>query len=76
MSNLGLGVESVWSYHIGNISRYKDQPADSELESPYSYLGSETHYGNISICLKGALQNSSHDALAFDTLISKSIVHR
>ncbi|KAL1454928.1 hypothetical protein WDU94_009057 [Cyamophila willieti] len=78
MSNLGLGIESIWSYHMGNISRYKDQlNSDSELEAPYSYLGCETqHYGNVSICLKGALQNSSHDALAFDTLISKSIVHR
>lgn len=72
VSNLGLSAESVYSYHVGEVSRYKDSEVPELL--PYGYLVGDTQ--QIRLSLKGALQNGSVDALAFETLIPKSIVQR
>uniref|UniRef100_A0A1B6D2Z1 AAA+ ATPase domain-containing protein n=2 Tax=Clastoptera arizonana TaxID=38151 RepID=A0A1B6D2Z1_9HEMI len=71
-SSLGLGVDCLWSYHIGEVVRYKDSKMPELL--PCGYLVGET--SNISVCLKGALHSGSLDALSFETLIPKSIIQR
>ncbi|EEB17694.1 conserved hypothetical protein [Pediculus humanus corporis] len=71
-SGLGLSGESIWSYHIGEIVRYKDSVLPDLL--PYAYLIEEED--TLKICLKGAINNGSLDALAFETLIPKSIIQR
>ncbi|XP_069979691.1 protein sickie isoform X5 [Penaeus vannamei] len=71
VSNLGLSAESIFSYHIGEIARGRD--ADSPELLPCGYLVGEVT--NIKITLKGATLNHV-DALAFETLIPKSIVQR
>ena len=73
MSNLGLSAESIWSYHIGEVVRYKDSQVPELL--PYGYLVGDSQ-NSIHVCLKGALHSCSVDALAFETLIPKSIVQR
>lgn len=73
MSNLGLSAESIWSYHIGEVVRYKDSQVPELL--PYGYLVGDSQ-NSIHVCLKGALHSGSVDALAFETLIPKSIVQR
>ncbi|XP_026814796.1 neuron navigator 2 isoform X2 [Rhopalosiphum maidis] len=75
MTKLGLCVDSIWSYHVEDIIRYisntkEYKPPD---KSPYECM---TNGSNISICLKGAMHSGSLDALAFDTLIPKSILQR
>ncbi|XP_050732906.1 protein sickie-like isoform X5 [Eriocheir sinensis] len=71
VSNLGLSAESILSYHIGEISRGR-HPESPEL-LPYGYLVGEVMA--IKLTLKGA--NINHvDALAFETMIPKSIVQR
>jgi len=75
MTKLGLCVDSIWSYHIDDIIRYisntkEYKPPD---KSPYECM---MNGSNISICLKGAMHSGSLDALAFDTLIPKSILQR
>lgn len=71
VSNLGLSAESILSYHIGEISRGR-HPESPEL-LPYGYLVGEVMA--IKLVLKGA--NINHvDALAFETMIPKSIVQR
>lgn len=72
LGSLGLGVDCIWSYHIGEVVRYKDSNLPDLL--PCGYLVGETC--NITVCLKGALHNGSVDALVFETLIPKSIVQR
>ncbi|KAK7793538.1 hypothetical protein R5R35_002523 [Gryllus longicercus] len=72
VSNLGLSADSLWSYHIGEVVRYKDSEVPELL--PYGYLVGNTKC--IHVCLKGALHSGSVDALAFETLIPKSIVQR
>lgn len=73
MTCLGLGPDSVWSYHVGEVVRYRDPKPPPEL-LPCGYLvGEDT---NIRICLRGALHQGALDALAFDTLIPKSIIQR
>lgn len=72
VSNLGLSAESLWSYHIGDVVRYKDSPAPELL--PCGYLVGSNN--SILLCLKGAVHSGSVDALAFETLIPKSIVQR
>lgn len=72
LSSLGLGVDCIWSYHIGEVVRYKDSSLPDLL--PCGYLVGETC--NITVCLKGALHNSSVDALVFETLIPKAIMQR
>lgn len=72
VSNLGLSADSLWSYHIGEVVRYKDSAPPELL--PCGYLVGNSN--NIVVCLKGALHSGSVDALAFETLIPKSIVQR
>ncbi|XP_064118223.1 neuron navigator 3-like isoform X3 [Macrobrachium nipponense] len=71
VSNLGLSAESILSYHIGEITRGRD-PDSPEL-LPCGYLVGEVM--NVKIILKGATINHV-DALAFETMIPKSIIHR
>lgn len=71
VSNLGLSAESILSYHIGEITRGR-HPDSPEL-LPCGYLVGEVV--NIKIILKGATINHV-DALAFESLIPKSIVQR
>lgn len=73
VSNLGLSAESVCSYHIGEVMQYKDSQVPELL--PYGYLVGDSQ-NSIHVCLKGALHSCSVDALAFETLIPKSIVQR
>ncbi|PNF13684.1 hypothetical protein B7P43_G15281 [Cryptotermes secundus] len=73
VSNLGLSAESVCSYHIGEVVQHKDSQVPDLL--PYGYLVGDSQ-NSIYVCLKGALHNCSVDALAFETLIPKSIVQR
>lgn len=69
---LGLNGESIWSYHVGEIVRYKESTFPDLL--PYAYLVEEED--TLRICLKGAMLNGCLDALAFETLIPKSIIQR
>ncbi|XP_073983864.1 sickie isoform X3 [Rhodnius prolixus] len=69
---LGLGVDSIWSYHVGEVVRYKDGKLPELL--PCGYLVGDTC--EITLCLKGALHSGSLDALVFDTLVPKSILQR
>ncbi|KAE8747145.1 hypothetical protein FOCC_FOCC006143 [Frankliniella occidentalis] len=71
-TSLGLGTDSIASYHVGEVIRYKDSPTPELL--PCGYLVGNAD--SITICLKGAVQNGSVDALAFETLIPKSIIQR
>ena len=71
VSGLGLSSDSVVSYHLGEAVRGKDFDVPELL--PCGYLVGEVH--NIKLVLRGAVTNSV-DALAFDTLIPKSIVQR
>lgn len=76
MTKLGLCVDSLWSYHIEDIIRYISNTTDYKPpeKSPYECM---INGSNIFICLKGAMHSSgSLDALAFDTLIPKSILQR
>ncbi|BES93428.1 neuron navigator [Nesidiocoris tenuis] len=69
---LGLCTDSIWSYHIGEVVRYKDSKLPELL--PCGYLIGDVN--NISVCLKGALHSGNLDALAFDTLVPKPIIQR
>lgn len=71
-TGLGLSAESIWSYHIGEVVRYKDSSLPDLL--PCAYLVEEED--TLRICLKGAMHSGSLDALAFETLIPKSIIQR
>ncbi|VVC29274.1 Hypothetical protein CINCED_3A005783 [Cinara cedri] len=76
MTKLGLCVDSLWSYHVEDIIRYISNTTDYKPpeKSPYECM---INGSNIFICLKGAMHSSgSLDALAFDTLIPKSILQR
>lgn len=75
ITKLGLCVDSIWSYHVDDIVRYVSNTTDFKpLENtPYECM---TNGSSISICLKGAKHSGSLDALAFDTLIPKSILQR
>jgi hypothetical protein len=53
--------------------QYKDSQVPELL--PYGYLVGDSQ-NSIHVCLKGALHSCSVDALAFETLIPKSIVQR
>ncbi|KAF2369172.1 ATPase AAA-type core [Trinorchestia longiramus] len=70
-SGLGLSADSVVSYHLGEAVRSKEVDVPELL--PCGYLVGEVQ--NIKIVLRGASTNSV-DALAFETLIPKSIVQR
>jgi neuron navigator 2 len=71
-SNLGLSADSVLSYNVGEILREKDGPVPELL--PCGYLVGDVT--KIRVCLKGARQSGSLDALAFETLVPKSILQR
>lgn len=71
-TGLGLTAESIWSYHVGEIVRYKDSSLPDLL--PCAYLLEEED--TLRICLKGAMHNGNLDALSFATLIPKSIMQR
>lgn len=71
-TSLGLSGESIWSYHVGEVVRYKDSAFPDLL--PYAYLVEEED--TLRVCLKGAMHSGSLDALAFETLIPKSIIQR
>ncbi|KAK7107389.1 hypothetical protein V1264_015327 [Littorina saxatilis] len=71
VTNLGLSAESVFSYHMGEITRTKDSELPELL--PIGYLVGDTT--QIGICLKGTKQQSV-DSLAFETMIPKSIIQR
>lgn len=71
VSSLGLNLDSVVSYHLGEAVRGKDVNIPELL--PCGYLVGEVQ--NIKLVLRGAVTNSV-DALAFETLIPKSIVQR
>ncbi|XP_076054657.1 uncharacterized protein LOC143033284 isoform X3 [Oratosquilla oratoria] len=70
-TNLGLSAESILSYHIGEITRGREPELPELL--PCGYLVGDV--SSIRIVLKGASINQV-DALAFETLIPKSIVQR
>ncbi|XP_076333262.1 uncharacterized protein LOC143237656 isoform X2 [Tachypleus tridentatus] len=71
VTSLGLSAESVLSYHTGNVVRAKE--ADIPDLLPCGYLIGDNM--QIRITLKGTKQNSI-DALAFETLIPKSVIQR
>jgi len=71
-SHLGLSADSVMSYNVGEILREKDGPLPELL--PCGYLIGDVM--KIRVCLKGARQSGSLDALAFETLVPKSILKR
>lgn len=75
VTKLGLCIDSIWSYHVEDIVRYISNAKDYKPpeKSPFECMSNGS---NISICLKGAMHSGSLDALAFDTLIPKSILQR
>jgi neuron navigator 2 len=75
VSNLGLSADSVYAYHVGEITRVLSEglPITPEL-LPYGYLIGEEI--SIKVCIKSAQHCGSVDAMAFETLIPKSIVQR
>ncbi|XP_050534791.1 protein sickie isoform X2 [Daktulosphaira vitifoliae] len=75
LTKLGLCSDSIWSYHVDNIVRYTSNSLDNKTpnKTPYECLANSSH---ISICLKGAMHSGSLDALAFNTLIPKTILQR
>ncbi|MCL4128649.1 UNVERIFIED_CONTAM: hypothetical protein GTU68_041748, partial [Idotea baltica] len=70
-SNLGINSESIVTYHLGEVTRGRNAQPPELL--PCGYLVGEVT--NVRINLKGAVINCV-DALAFETLIAKSIVQR
>jgi len=72
VSNLGLSADSILSYNVGEVVRSKETQLPELL--PCGYLVGDVN--KIRVCLKGALHNGSVDALAFETLIPKSILQR
>jgi neuron navigator 2 len=70
-TSLGLNGDSISSLHVGEVLFSSDSTTPELL--PCGYLvGDNT---NIAVSLKGA-EEKSVDALAFETLIPKSIVQR
>ncbi|CAG7818359.1 unnamed protein product [Allacma fusca] len=72
VTNLGLNADSIGSYSIGEITRSKESVQPDLL--PCGYLVGDV--SKIQVCLRGAANNGSLDALAFETLIPKSILQR
>ncbi|XP_014665749.1 PREDICTED: neuron navigator 2-like isoform X2 [Priapulus caudatus] len=71
VSNLGLSADSIASYHIGDLTRYRD--ADVPELLPCGYLVGDDM--QIRITLKGSEQ-CCVDSLAFETMIPKSLLQR
>ncbi|XKL62070.1 hypothetical protein PGB90_001903 [Kerria lacca] len=72
-SNLGLSQDSIWSYHVGEVVRYKDSKEPELLPCGYLVGGSSS---SITVCLKGALHSGCLDALSFEMLIPKLIIEK
>lgn len=72
-TNLDLNEDSIWSYHVGEVIRYKDSKAPDLLPCGYLVGGSAS---SITIYLNGALHNACLDALSFEMLIPKSTLDR
>ena len=69
---LGLTVDSISHYYVGDMLRSKDTNHNPDL-LPYGYLvGNCT---NITLCLKDS-DNTSLDSLCFETLVPKNILQR
>lgn len=71
MSSLGLSADSVLSYAVGEVLRSKEGTPPELL--PCGYLVGDVT--KIRVCLKGALYGAL-DALAFETLVPKSVLQR
>lgn len=71
MSSLGLNADSVLSYAVGEVLRNKEGTPPELLPCGY-FVGDVT---KIRICLRGAL-HATLDALAFETLVPKSVLQR
>lgn len=72
-THLQLSQDSIWSYHVGEIVRYKDSKDPELLPCGYLVGGASS---SITVCLKGALHSGCMDALAFELLMPKSTVER
>ncbi|KAK7605409.1 hypothetical protein V9T40_007267 [Parthenolecanium corni] len=72
-TNLDLTQDSIWSYQVGEVTRYMDSKNPELLPCGYLVGGSSS---SITIYLKGALHSGCLDALSFEMLIPKSIVQR
>lgn len=74
-SNLGLNAESIGFYQVGEIRRNSNFARKPEL-LPYGYLVGDAT--DIVIALKKSenIESLNVDALAFETLIPKSIIQR
>lgn len=69
---LGLSLDSIDSYYVGDMLRAKDSTQNPDL-LPYGYLVG--NHDGIMIMLK----NSTHaclDSLCFETLVPKTILQR
>ncbi|XP_035704114.1 protein sickie isoform X4 [Folsomia candida] len=72
ISNVGLSADSILSYNVGEVLRSKEGPQPELL--PCGYLVGDVT--KIRVCLKGASSAGCLDALAFETLVPKSILQR
>lgn len=73
MANLGLNGDSIYSYQIADVVRQKDLPPPET--NPTDSL-SHDEVGRLRVLLRGTLDNGAVDALAFETLIPKTILQR
>ena len=72
VSNLGLGVESLLEYQVGEVIRRPHETPEPEL-LPYGYIIGEVR--SLQLRIRGKDQ-SEVDNLALGTLIPRSIVQR
>ena len=72
VTKLGLCADSIDCYNVGEVMRARESPLPELL--PCGYLVGDVN--KIRICLKGAIHNGALDALAFETLIPKSVLQR
>merc|ERR1712016_140561 len=73
-SNLGLNAESIGHYQVGEISRTNMSRKPELL--PYGYLVGDATDIMISLKKSENIESLNVDALAFETLIPKSIIQR
>ena len=72
VSNLGLGVESLLEYQVGEVTRRPHEVPEPEL-LPYGYIIGDVR--SLQLRIRGRDQ-SEVDGLALATLIPRSIVQR
>ncbi|QQP48722.1 Neuron navigator 2like [Caligus rogercresseyi] len=72
VSNLGLAADSIAHYQVGEIRRRSQRNPGNPEMLPYGYLVGDTT--DIKVCLRKSVNHV--DALAFETLIPKSLVQR